>query len=275
MKKKLLTMLFVVTFFAFSVTSARAAEKNMIKVGLRYGSSAMFSANLENEIGSGYEFGWYDEDLDFQSIAETEEIAISMTAAGTIYMDRDGIYSLEEPAGKSEVLGPWHIQVAGFEDFEEAQEFAWDYDGYPAYIDGEYVVRIGFFETKSEAKDEMEYLDWLMEDDDEEEEIVEEEPPAEEDVPDEEEPPAEEDAPAEEDPSAEEETPVEEDAPAEEAPRCSHKASGCLSVNYYFIMQPSHFEESQPPWQASAFSFATASIRRILFSWLTFVAPGS
>lgn len=216
MKKKLLTMLFVVTFFAFSVTSAGAAEKNMIKVGLRYGSSAMFSANLENEIGSGYEFGWYDEDLDFQSIAETEEIAISMTAAGTIYMDRDGIYSLEEPAGKSEVLGPWHIQVAGFEDFEEAQEFAWDYDGYPAYIDGEYVVRIGFFETKSEAKDEMEYLDWLMEDDDEEEEIVEEELPAEEDVPDEEEPPAEEDAPAEEDPSAEEETPVEEDAPAEE-----------------------------------------------------------
>lgn len=156
MKKKLIMLLFVVTFFTFGAVNASAVENDMVKVGLRYGSSALFSANLENAIGEGYEFGWFDEDREFTAIGETDEIAISMTAAGTIYMNSSGIYSAEEPSGKSKVMGQWHIQVEGFEDFEEAQDFAWDYDGYPAYIDGEYVVRIGCFESKSEAQEELE-----------------------------------------------------------------------------------------------------------------------
>ena len=198
MKKKLMTLLFVVTFFALETVSASAVENDMVKVGLRYGSSAMFSANLENAVGEGYEFGWFDEDRDFYAVGETDEIAISMTAAGTIYMSKDGTYSADEPSGKHSVLGAWHIQVSGFEDFEEAQDFAWDYDGYPAYIDGEYVVRIGCFESKAGAKEELEELDWLS-DEEEEDPPAEEEPPVkEEELPAEEEPPAKEEPPAEE-----------------------------------------------------------------------------
>ena len=81
MKKKLLTLLFVVTFFAICTSSAAAVENDMVKVGLKYGSSALFSANLENAVGEGYEFGYYDEDWDFVSLGETDEITISMTAA--------------------------------------------------------------------------------------------------------------------------------------------------------------------------------------------------
>ena len=44
MKKKLLALLFVVTIFAQSVLPASAARTEMIKVGLRYGGSALFSA---------------------------------------------------------------------------------------------------------------------------------------------------------------------------------------------------------------------------------------
>ena len=45
-------------------------------------SSEEFSANLQNEVGSGYEFGWFDEDREFVSVGWTEEEKISMTAAG-------------------------------------------------------------------------------------------------------------------------------------------------------------------------------------------------
>ena len=51
MKKQLLTALFVVTFFACASVSASAVENDLVKVGLRYGSSALFSANLENAQG--------------------------------------------------------------------------------------------------------------------------------------------------------------------------------------------------------------------------------
>ena len=45
MKKALLTMFFVVTFFAMSAVSAFAVVNDTILVGLRYGNSALFSAN--------------------------------------------------------------------------------------------------------------------------------------------------------------------------------------------------------------------------------------
>ena len=62
MKKLLLTVMLVVTFFALSAVPASAVVNDTVKVGLRYGSSALFSANLENAVGSGYEFGYYDAD---------------------------------------------------------------------------------------------------------------------------------------------------------------------------------------------------------------------
>ena len=52
MKKRFLTLCLVVCFFALSAMSASALENETIRVGLRYGSSAMFSANLENAVGS-------------------------------------------------------------------------------------------------------------------------------------------------------------------------------------------------------------------------------
>ena len=71
MKKQLLTLLFVMTFFSFTAVSASAIENETLKVGLRYGSSAMFSANLENHVGSGYQFGYFDGDRAFVPVAQT------------------------------------------------------------------------------------------------------------------------------------------------------------------------------------------------------------
>lgn len=153
MKKLLLTVLFVVTFFAFGAASAGAVVNDTVKVGLRYGGTALFSANLENAVGSGYAFGWFDGNREFCEVGWTDEIAISMTAAGTIYMTQGGTYSENEPGGGYKtLLGPWHVQLDGFSSFEAARETAAELGGYPAWIDGAYVVRVGCYASARDAE---------------------------------------------------------------------------------------------------------------------------
>ena len=86
MKKGLVVLSLVVTFFALSAVSASAVTNDTVKVGLRYGSSVMSSANLENDDGRGYEFGYFEDDRTFVSLGETDETTITMEPAG-----RDGI----------------------------------------------------------------------------------------------------------------------------------------------------------------------------------------
>ena len=159
MKKKLVMLLFVVTFFVLSAASASAVVNDTVNVGLRYGTSALFSANLENAVGAGYEFGYYDDDRDFVSLGETEETAISMTAAGTIYMNSSGTYSTEVPSGSYRTMGKWHIQLNGFADYPEVRDAAREWGGYPAYINGEFVLRIGAYGSQGEAEDALKAID--------------------------------------------------------------------------------------------------------------------
>lgn len=159
MKKLLMTTFFVVTFFALTAVSAAAAPDDTVKVGLRYGSSALFSANLENAVGYGYEFGYFDDGREFESLGWTGETTISMTAAGDIYMSGDGTYTASPPSGGYRYLGAWHVEIGGFRDFEDAESAARDYDGaYPAWIDWEYVVRVGCYESRDEAERAAEAL---------------------------------------------------------------------------------------------------------------------
>lgn len=56
---------------------------DMIFVGLRYyyssaRNSAMLSANLENAVGSGYEFGYFDDDRVFHAVDYTDETKLTM-----------------------------------------------------------------------------------------------------------------------------------------------------------------------------------------------------
>ncbi|MDD3347944.1 SpoIID/LytB domain-containing protein [Oscillibacter sp.] len=152
MKKLLWTTTFVVIFFLCSTVSAAAVVNDTVKVGLRYGSDALFSANLENAVGEGYAFGYFDEDRSFVSLGETDETAISMSAAGTMYMSESGGYSREMPSGTFRYFGPWHVQLAGYDSFEDAASDAGDLDGWVAWISGAYVVRVGGYETREEAQ---------------------------------------------------------------------------------------------------------------------------
>lgn len=82
MKNKLPMLFFVVTFFVLSGVPASAVVNDTVKVGLRYGSSAMTSANLENVDGGGYEFGYYDESRSFVVLGQTGVTAITMSPSG-------------------------------------------------------------------------------------------------------------------------------------------------------------------------------------------------
>lgn len=52
MKKGLFLLSLIVTFYALGTVSASAVTNDTVKVGLRYGSSVMSSANLENDEGA-------------------------------------------------------------------------------------------------------------------------------------------------------------------------------------------------------------------------------
>ena len=80
MKKFFLATAVCLLFFALSTTSASAVVNDTVKVGLKYGSGALTTANLENAQGAGYAFGYFDDQRQFVSLGSTGQITISMTS---------------------------------------------------------------------------------------------------------------------------------------------------------------------------------------------------
>ncbi len=152
MKKLFWTTLFLVILFRAAAVPAAAADRDTVKVGLYFGSSALYSANLENDLGGGFDFGYFDKNREFIPLGRTEHTQISMTAAGDIYMNGSGAYSPDIPSGGYRFLGGWHAQFDGFGSFEEAADFASSKGGYPAWINGAYVVRCGSYSSFGEAQ---------------------------------------------------------------------------------------------------------------------------
>lgn len=136
---------------------ARAARNDelTLRVGLAYGSSALVSANLENNTGygSGYRFGYYDSDLDFVELGRTSSSVtkLTMVKAQNIWVSGTS-YSTSDNGG--ELIGCYHVQMPGsYNSYNAAYSEASDYsDGFVAWIDGAYQVRVGAYETKAEAE---------------------------------------------------------------------------------------------------------------------------
>ncbi len=132
--------------------SAHASDT--LKVGLYYGGSALFSANLQNYQGSGYALGWFDEESRrFREIGWLEEEKISMTADGNIYIS-GGAYYQNRPAGVDAAVGGYHVEMdESFADFEEAKYVADQFrTGFVAFINNDYRVRVDHFTSREEAE---------------------------------------------------------------------------------------------------------------------------
>lgn len=152
-KTAVLSMLLVFLLAA----SAQAMENNMLKVGLKYGESAVFSARLQNygsgESGLGYEFGYYDSGCVFVPITSTDVQLIAVTVDKNAYVSGEYCYELK-PASYSTILGGYHIELLrDFATYEEALAVAQGYNkAFVAYIDDVYRVRIGNHASYDESE---------------------------------------------------------------------------------------------------------------------------
>ena len=141
MKKLLLTTLIVVTFIALGTAPAAAVSNHTVKVGLRYDSSAMASANLKNAEGAGYEFGYFDENRVFVSLGRTGVTTITMNA-GTISMESgDTMYMGSSEDYAFQTAATQIGQSVTFATYAEAASAAAVHGGWPAWINGAYTVR--------------------------------------------------------------------------------------------------------------------------------------
>ena len=131
-----------------SVTGRISLPYSKFRVGLYYydgtssiRNSTLESANLENDVGSGYLFGYYDSNRVFHQVGYTAETAITMA------MDKNVTIS----SGAS--LGCYHILLPGsYMSIEEAASAALQYGGFPAYYNGAYYALYGSYATSAEAQ---------------------------------------------------------------------------------------------------------------------------
>lgn len=128
-------------------------------VGLCYDSSALAGANLKNDTGTGYRFGYLDEERDFVALGSTKETSISAVKTQNVYYGykySDGyntFTSYSDTITSNVLVGCWHVQLpVEVTDFETAKAEADSAGGFPAWIDGEYQVRLGAYGTQTEAQ---------------------------------------------------------------------------------------------------------------------------
>ena len=161
-KTAVLSMLLALTL----CIGAQATENTMLKVGLKYGGDALFTARLQNYNdtlgGSGYEFGYYDADRSFVPLAATDEEKITVTVDSNAYVS-GGVCYETRPTNYSTILGAYHIELlTSFESYDAALAVAQGYPkGFVAYINGEYRVRIGNHASYDESASVLSQTDVL------------------------------------------------------------------------------------------------------------------
>ena len=170
MKKRFMQLAAAVLALCLTVPSAGAVTTNqngdaMIRVGLASTSphvptGELEAAHLQNEYGSGYRFGYYDSGLNFVELARTgrdvEKAAVLKTE--NLYYGRSSTLNkntYSASISSSIVVGCVHIQLPGsYGSYDEAAAVAAGYeDGFVAWIDGQYQVRVGAYTTGTEARE--------------------------------------------------------------------------------------------------------------------------
>lgn len=121
-------------------------KTTVIKVGLDYyyssgRNSSVLYAGLQNYVGSGYLFGFYDSNRNFFEVGRTAETAL------TVMTDQN----VQVNAG---TVGCFHVKLPGtYASFDEAALAASAYNGgFPAYYNGTYYALVGNYSFRSDAE---------------------------------------------------------------------------------------------------------------------------
>lgn len=152
-----IAVLFVVSFITLLIGGVNAAEtpNPVIRVGLHYGTGSMDGLNLKNEVGTGFRFGYYEQNNQFVALGSTEQQAISIVLTKNVYYGSYNGYTSYHTAltSSSVAVGAYHLQIPyAYNSFEQAKANSASFaDGFPAYIDGNFYTRIGNYLTRDEA----------------------------------------------------------------------------------------------------------------------------
>ena len=159
MNKRLLQIAASFFLVVLLLPSAAMAAPGMgaehtVRIGLAYdGGSvdALAAANLENSVGSGYAFGYFDTSANFCQVGTTAQSQLSMLKTQNLYLS--GKTYTTTPT--TSAVGCYHIQLPEeYADFAAAQLAASQQtNGFPAWIDGVYRVRVGAYTDKQAALD--------------------------------------------------------------------------------------------------------------------------
>lgn len=123
-----------------------------LRVSLYWGDYALLSASLHNDVGSGFDFGYFDGNREFVSLTGTDERAITMVNNWTVYWN--GVNQQYESGAKNSiVIGSWTILLDTCSTAEEAAKQAAKYsNGFHAWLNGEWCVCIGSYSSKEDAE---------------------------------------------------------------------------------------------------------------------------
>jgi len=159
--KRLLSLILVSALIIFSnygsATATFADDYSVIKVGLYYGNSGLVYANLQNESGSGYDFGYFDSNRKFVTLGGTELIKITMLKDWNLYItsDSNNKYVDENPGTNkyTGVVGCFHIRLGSYSTFNEAKAAASKYNkGFPSYVNGKFYANFGNYTSRADAE---------------------------------------------------------------------------------------------------------------------------
>lgn len=128
-----------------------------VLVGLYYGGDALPGANLMNGTGKGYRLGYLEADRSFRRLAYTDVGSISVVKTQNVWLEPIATQyrSYSDQTTSDTLIGCWHVRVSQtFADYESAAAYAGTVDAgmaFPAWIGGEWQVRVGAFATREEA----------------------------------------------------------------------------------------------------------------------------
>ena len=156
MQKRFFGFFIVLVLIFAPCSSAHAyASQEVVRVGLYYGSNAMATANLQNYVGSGYKFGYYNDNKVFTAIGTTTEKKITVMKDGNFYLSKSGTYSASAISSPAGTIGGYHLQSAKtFSMVADAKKYADSITGakaFPCYVGGVFRVRIGSYTSQTAA----------------------------------------------------------------------------------------------------------------------------
>ena len=177
MSKRFMQLVSAALAVALCIPMAGAARTNnedevMIRVGLASTSKhnalgVLDAAHLQNNTGygAGYRFGYYDDDLNFVELGYTDEDVTEVAVLKTQnmyygYVPSKDKYTYSDSIESDIQVGCFHIEIPGvYDTYDEALEDAAYYDGFVAWIDDEYRVRVGAYLSKKDAEAALEELE--------------------------------------------------------------------------------------------------------------------